>query len=58
MEADHVAGHNVMFDIQALVNTMSSQSGYSNHKEAREAVTQFTERMTKGRICYRYFRTI
>lgn len=45
MEADHVSGHNVLFDIQAMTNTAKQQAGFSEHKAAMEATDKFHKRM-------------
>lgn len=45
MEADHVSGHNVLFDIQAMTNTAKQQAGFSEHKAAMEATEKFHKRM-------------
>ena len=45
LEADHVAGHNVMFDLQALANTIQQQAGFSNHTAAQEALSKLHEKM-------------
>ena len=45
LEAEVVAGHNVMFDINALFSTMQQMPGYDKHEGARKAVQAFTQRM-------------
>lgn len=45
LEAEVVAGHNVMFDINALFSTMQQMSGYDKHEGAQKAVQAFTQRM-------------
>ena len=48
LEADHIAGHNVMFDIQALANTMQQAQGFGQHKAAKEALGKLHEKMASG----------
>lgn len=48
LEADHIAGHNVMFDIQALANTMQQMQGFSEHKAAKEALDNLHAKMASG----------
>lgn len=45
LEADHISAHNAMFDIQMLLNTMTSKQGYADHEEAKTAVRNLTEKM-------------
>jgi len=45
MEADHVSGHNVLFDIMSMTNTAKQQAGFSEHKAAMEATDKFHKRM-------------
>ena len=45
LEADRVAGHNVLFDINALFSTMQQMEGFDKHEGAQKAIKLFTERM-------------
>ena len=45
LEADRVAGHNVLFDVNALFSTMQQMEGFDKHEGAQKAIQMFIERM-------------
>ena len=45
-EADVVAGHNVMFDITTLFQTIRNMPAFQNHKAAQEALSMFDAKWT------------
>jgi hypothetical protein len=47
-EADVVAGHNVMFDITNLFQTIRNMPAFASHKAAQEALAMFDEKWTKN----------
>jgi hypothetical protein len=48
LEADAVAGHNIFFDIDMMIDTAQQQSGFGRHKGIQTAIDDLYERINKG----------
>jgi hypothetical protein len=49
IEADQVTGHNVNFDINEMIKTMSGMKGFSSDKELVDLVGQFVDKKTSNK---------
>ena len=48
LQADAVAGHNVFFDIDMMIDTAQQQSGFNTHKGIQSAINDLYDRINKG----------
>jgi len=48
LEADRVAGHNINFDIDMIMDTAIKQEGFAQHTGVNKAFQAFTERRMQG----------
>jgi len=48
LEADRVAGHNINFDIDKMIDTAIKQEGFAQHTGINKAFTEFAKRRAQG----------